>query len=469
VRIDVVTLFPAMFAGPFDQSIVARARSRGLLDLRVHDLRDYTADRHRTADDAPFGGGIGMVLKPEPLFRAVEALRQPDLPRARVALLSAQGQLFDDALARQLATLDQLILLCGHYEGVDERVAAHLADLELSIGDYVLTGGELPAMVVIDAVARYVPGVLEAEATGAESHAAGLLEHPHYTRPAEFRGWRVPSVLLSGDHAAIARWRRQQALLRTWQRRPELLQRVALSAEDRALLAEALAGPHPPAPSSPAERGRDGSAARRADGGQGEASAYRGSAEEAGASLANERSRAARLATLRQRYPGEWLLVRVTREAAGQPAAGVLLAHSAAYGQVFDATVRARALDPEAPLYLGLATTDGALVVTTWIGTLAVDVVLDLGSAATRLSPDALWLAGVAERRALRHAGRRLRVPALRVGSATLRDVEVTVEPPPRAAAHGALGTALLAALGATIDVARGRVRMRRSAAASSP
>lgn len=435
MRIDIVTLFPAMFAGPFDHSIVGRARTRGLVDLRVHDLRAYTTDRHRTADDAPFGGGVGMVLKPEPFFRAVEAIRLADLPRerARVVLLSAQGRLFDDALARELAALDQLILLCGHYEGVDERVAAYLADDELSIGDYILTGGELPAMVVVDATVRYVPGVLETAATAAESHASGLLEHPQYTRPAEFRGWRVPQILLSGDHAAIARWRRQQALLRTWQRRPELLQRATLSDEDRALLAAALLAQAPtPAPLGVEERPRG-----RAAG-------------------------AGRLATLRQRYPGEWLLVRVTRETAGWPATGVLLAHSPLLDDVLEAAGRARALDPTTPLYLCSGMANGAFVVAVWLGTLAVDALLDLGSAATRLAPDALWLAGVAERRELRRAGRQLRVPELRVGTATLREVDVTVEPTLRPGILGVLGRAALAALGATIDVARGQLRTRQ-------
>lgn len=450
MRFDIVTLFPPMFIGPLDHSIVGRARARGQLDVRVHDLRAWTTDRHRTADDAPFGGGIGMVLKPEPFFRAVEALRDHALARerTRVVLLSAQGRLFDDAAARELAGLDQLILLCGHYEGVDERVAAHLADEELSIGDYVLTGGELAAMVVVDAVARYVPGVLEAEATAAESHAAGLLEHPQYTRPAEFRGWRVPGILLSGDHAAIARWRRQQALLRTWQRRPDLLQRAALTPDDRALLAEALA--------TARERGL-------------------GRPEEPGPSVSQiewPRTKGIAVATVaawRQRHADEWLLVGVTREAAGRPAAGVLVAHGTEKATVIAAALRLRALEPAAPLYLLRAgPAVDALVVPVWLGTLAVDVLPDLGSAETRLSPDALWLAGVGDRRALRRTGRQLRLPLLRVGRAELRDAEVIVEPPLREGLEGALGTAALAAVGARIDVAARRLLTRRRPSATS-
>jgi tRNA (guanine37-N1)-methyltransferase len=210
-----------MFAGPFGESIVKRARDFGVLNLRITDIRDFATDRHRTADDTPYGGGPGMVMKPGPLFAAVEAVRDQD---SRVILLSPQGRLFNQAVAVELSTLPRLVLICGHYEGIDERVHQHLVDDELSIGDYVLTGGELAAMVIVDAVVRLLPGVLgSSESALDESHAGGLLEYPHYTRPAEFRGWQVPDVLLSGNHAEIARWRRRQALERTRQRRPDLL------------------------------------------------------------------------------------------------------------------------------------------------------------------------------------------------------------------------------------------------------
>jgi tRNA (guanine37-N1)-methyltransferase len=221
LRIDILTLFPGMFVGPFDESIVRRARAAGAVEINVVDLRDFTSDRHRTADDAPFGGGPGMVMKPEPIFAAVEALRTAE---ARAILLSPRGRLFSQSVAVELSASSHLVLICGHYEGVDERVRDHLVDDELSVGDYVLTGGELPAMVVVDAVTRLLPGVLGAEASlSEESHSGGLLGYPQYTRPAEFRGWRVPDILLSGNHAAIARWRRQRALRATHERRPELL------------------------------------------------------------------------------------------------------------------------------------------------------------------------------------------------------------------------------------------------------
>lgn len=223
MRIDVLTLFPAMFVGPLDVSIVQRARTLGLLDLRIHNLRDYTHDRHKTVDDRPFGGGPGMVLKPEPLFEAVEALRAPE-GRTRVVLFSPAGRQFTQAVARELATEPHLVLICGSYEGVDERVREALAQDDLSIGDYVLTNGGLPAMVVVDAVTRLLPGALGDEASAQdESFAQGLLEYPHYTRPAEFRGMKVPEVLLSGHHAEIAKWRSEQARLRTAKHRPDLL------------------------------------------------------------------------------------------------------------------------------------------------------------------------------------------------------------------------------------------------------
>jgi len=221
MKIDVLTLFPAMFAGPLDESIVKRARAEGLLDLAIHNLRDHTHDRHRTMDDKPFGGGPGMLLKPEPIFEAVENLAREN---TRVILLSPAGRTFNQVIARELAPQPHLILVCGSYEGFDERVREALADDELSIGDYVLTNGALPAMVIIDAVTRLLPGALgDAQSPGEESFSQGLLEYPQYTRPADFRGMKVPEVLLSGNHAQIARWRAEQAKKRTRERRPDLL------------------------------------------------------------------------------------------------------------------------------------------------------------------------------------------------------------------------------------------------------
>ena len=221
MKIDVLTLFPAMFAGPLDESIVKRAREANLLDLKIHNLRDWTHDRHKTVDDRPFGGGPGMLLKVEPLFEAIESLQRK---QTKVILLSPGGRKFDQSIARELALSEDLLLVCGSYEGFDERVRAALADDELSIGDYVLTNGALPAMVVIDAVARLLPGVLgDDESSHDESFSHGLLEYPQYTRPAEFRGMKVPEVLLSGNHAEIEKWRHEQAKLRTEKRRPDLL------------------------------------------------------------------------------------------------------------------------------------------------------------------------------------------------------------------------------------------------------
>ena len=221
MKIDVLTLFPAMFAGPLDESIIKRAREAGLLDLGIHNLRDYAHDRHRTVDDRPFGGGPGMLLKPEPIFEAVEKLAGEN---TRVVLLSPAGRVFSQAVAAELAQVGHLLLVSGHYEGFDERVREQLADDELSIGDYVLTNGALPAMVMIDAVTRLLPGVLgDDESSRDESFSQGLLEYPQYTRPAEFRGISVPEVLLSGNHAEIAKWRAEQARLRTRERRPDLL------------------------------------------------------------------------------------------------------------------------------------------------------------------------------------------------------------------------------------------------------
>ncbi|HTX21221.1 MAG TPA: tRNA (guanosine(37)-N1)-methyltransferase TrmD [Candidatus Aquilonibacter sp.] len=216
-----LTLFPAMFAGPLDESIIQRARKKGLLDLKIHNLRDWTHDRHRTVDDKPFGGGPGMLLKPEPLFEAVESLRRE---KTKVVLLSPAGRKFSQQIARELAEQKDLLLVTGHYEGFDERVRETLADGELSIGDYVLTNGALPAMVVIDAVTRLLPGVLgDDESSRDESFSQGLLEYPQYTRPAEFRGMKVPDVLVSGNHAEIEKWRRGQAKSRTKEQRPDLL------------------------------------------------------------------------------------------------------------------------------------------------------------------------------------------------------------------------------------------------------
>ena len=233
MRIDVLTLFPKMFESPFAESIVARARAAGRLELAVHDLRDWANDRHRTVDDIPYGGGAGMVLKPEPLVPAIRATKGAD---GHVVLLSAQGRLFDEATARRFAKCGHLVLVAGHYEGVDERVIEHDVDEEVSIGDFVVTGGELPAMVIIDAVARLLPGVLDAASLVEESHTSGLLEGPQYTRPPEFEGRRVPAVLVSGDHASIAKWRRAEAIRRTAERRPDLVERAELTPAERARL-----------------------------------------------------------------------------------------------------------------------------------------------------------------------------------------------------------------------------------------
>ena len=236
MRIDVFTIFPDMVEGFCGHSLLGKARAAGLVDVRVHDLRRWAGDPHRSVDDAPFGGGAGMVLAPEPVFTAVEAVEPP----RPLLLLGPAGRRFDQARARDLAAAGAFSLLCGRYEGVDERVREHLVDDELSVGDYVLAGGEVAAMVVIEAVARLMPGVMGNEAsTEEESFADGLLEYPHYTRPADFRGWEVPEVLRSGDHSRIARWRRAQALARTAAQRPDLVEaRGGLTTADRALLEE---------------------------------------------------------------------------------------------------------------------------------------------------------------------------------------------------------------------------------------
>lgn len=239
MRIDIVTIFPEAFV-PLQISMLGRAQERGVLTVSVWDLRDFTADRHRQVDDAPYGGGAGMVMKPEPFFAAVDAIRAAaGATSPRIILTSPQGEKLTHALAEQLAAEGHLVVLCGHYEGIDERVRDALTTDEISIGDYVLTGGELAAMVIADAVARLLPGVVgDAASVQVDSFSEGLLDYPHYTRPAEFRGQRVPAVLLSGDHEAIRRWRHAQRLRRTLGRRPDLLKAEALSEEDRRLLEE---------------------------------------------------------------------------------------------------------------------------------------------------------------------------------------------------------------------------------------
>ena len=241
VKIDIVTIFPRMFDGPFGEGILRRAIDRGLLDVRVHDLRDFTDDRHRTVDDVPYGGGPGMVLKPAPLFRAVELIRAERGAADTVVLTSPQGRPFTQAEALRLSGLEHVVVLCGRYEGVDERVREHLASEEISIGDYVLTGGELAAMVIVDAVARLLPGAVgDEQSVEADSFVRGLLDFPQYTRPAEFRGARVPDVLVSGHHGAIRRWRTREAIERTLARRPDLLARAELDEEERAIVRELM-------------------------------------------------------------------------------------------------------------------------------------------------------------------------------------------------------------------------------------
>ena len=244
MNIDILTLFPEMFQGPFNSSILQRAIDRQLVSINLHNLRDYAHDRHATVDDYPYGGGAGMVLKPEPIFEAVEKLKSEICLREGagdsalpIILLTPQGRLFCQPVAAELAVHPRMMLICGHYEGVDERVREHLITDEISIGDYVLSGGELAAMVMIDGVVRLLPGVLGSEASLREdSHTAGLLEYPQYTRPAVYRDWSVPEVLLSGNHAQIAKWRREQAIWRTLKRRPELLDKAELPLEERQLV-----------------------------------------------------------------------------------------------------------------------------------------------------------------------------------------------------------------------------------------
>ena len=236
MHVDIFTLFPGMFQGPFNESILKRAQERGLLSIGLHNIRDATTDKHHIVDDYPYGGGAGMVMKPEPIFSAVE----PIYEGGPIILLTPRGRLFDQQTAQTLAQEARITLLCGHYEGVDERVHQHLVTDEISIGDFVITGGELAAMIVVDAVSRLIPGVLAGESTEEESHSSGLLEYPHYTRPPEFRGWRVPDILLSGHHEQIARWRRKESLRLTRARRPDLFEKVDLSSKEDVKLVKEL-------------------------------------------------------------------------------------------------------------------------------------------------------------------------------------------------------------------------------------
>jgi tRNA (guanine37-N1)-methyltransferase len=242
MRIDILCLFPEMFVSPLNESIIKRAREQGLVDVIIHDIRDYTHDKHHTADDYPYGGGPGMVLKPEPIFEAAETVKQQlGVGEIPLILLTPQGRLFSQSVAQELALYSNLMLICGHYEGVDERICEHLATDQISIGDYVLSGGELAALVVVDAVARLIPGVLGSEdSAGNDSHSDGLLEYPQYTRPPSYRGWSVPSVLLSGNHGEVAQWRHRQAIVRTAKRRPDLLEKVNICDEERKWISENL-------------------------------------------------------------------------------------------------------------------------------------------------------------------------------------------------------------------------------------
>jgi len=248
LHFDILTLFPELFAGVFETSIIGRAVARGLVEITLHNIRDYATGRHKVTDDTPYGGGGGMIMKPEPIFRAVEGILQVEVPtegyralRAQgyppIIMLTPQGQLFQQKLAHDLLAHDHIMMICGRYEGIDERVRQYLVTDEVSIGDYVLSGGEIPAMVLVDTITRLIPGVLgDAEATNKDSHSAGLLEHPHYTRPSNFRGYVVPDILLSGHHANQERWRRQESLRRTLARRPDLLTQTSLSEADKSFL-----------------------------------------------------------------------------------------------------------------------------------------------------------------------------------------------------------------------------------------
>ncbi len=246
MRFDVFTIFPGIFTGPLSESILKRAQEQGLISIYLHNIRDWATDRHRSVDDEPYGGGPGMVMMAPPIVHAVEDVLGPDLERTPVILLTPSGEVFNQDLARELAQHPRLVLICGRYEGIDDRVRIILRARELSIGDYVLTGGELAAAVVIDVVARLVPGVIDPESLAEESHTSGLLEYPQYTRPPVFRGLAVPAILLSGNHARIAEWRRQQALCRTRARRPDLLAKAPLTDKDRRLLEACPADPFAP-------------------------------------------------------------------------------------------------------------------------------------------------------------------------------------------------------------------------------
>jgi tRNA (guanine37-N1)-methyltransferase len=242
MQFEVFSLFPEVFSPYLEASILQRAQQRGLITINLYNIRDWTTDRHHVCDDLPYGGGGGMVMKPEPIFTCIESVLAAP-PTCPLVLLTPQGRLFTQKIAEELALLPQVGLLCGRYEGVDERVVEHLVTDEISIGDFVLSGGELPALMVIDAVSRLIPGVLgDPDGAWDDSHATGLLEYPHYTRPPDFRGWSVPEVLLSGDHGKIARWRREQSLLRTLKRRPDLLTTAPLTESDRKFLANNQSG-----------------------------------------------------------------------------------------------------------------------------------------------------------------------------------------------------------------------------------
>jgi tRNA (guanine37-N1)-methyltransferase len=239
MEIDVFTLFPEVMQPYLHSSVLGKAQDSGLLSVRLHDIRQYAADRHNTTDEEPYGGGGGMIMKPEPVFAAVENVLGKGIASIPIILLTPQGRVFDQSTAKALSQKTHIALICGRYEGVDERIREHLVTDEISIGDYVLTGGELPALVLVDAVARWIPGVLgDRSATQKDSHANGLLEYPHYTRPASFRGWKVPEVLLSGDHARIDAWRRAESLKRTAERRPDLLERAELDEDDQYIFSQ---------------------------------------------------------------------------------------------------------------------------------------------------------------------------------------------------------------------------------------
>ena len=236
IRFDVLSIFPEMLQSPLGYSLLKKAQEKGLIEIGLHDIRNWAEDKHKMTDDAPYGGGCGMVMKVEPVERALSAIRRED-QKPQVILLTPQGETFNQKIAAELAGFQQLIMICGRYEGFDERIRRHLADREISIGDYILTGGELPALILIDAIARLIPGVLgNDESISAETFSGGLLEYPQYTRPAQYKSWGVPDVLVSGNHAEIERWRRVESIKRTWLKRPDLLEGATLSGEDQDIL-----------------------------------------------------------------------------------------------------------------------------------------------------------------------------------------------------------------------------------------